>query len=265
METLRRSWELVKTSWSVLILDKELVLYPLVSGALLMLLFTLTFVPALLLEAVRSEALLWSLLAVAYFIGHFITQYFNAALISSALVRLKGGDPTFRTGIKVANRRLKLILQWSLLAATVGLLLSMLKNKSDGWTRLFGGLLEMGWNLVSYLVIPVMVVEGKSPLDAIQRSKEMLKATWGEQLGASIGFGVIAFIAMIPVAVLSILLMSVTADAAIGATFGIGAGVLVILVTTTLGGVYQAALFLYAKEKVVPPGFAAEQLRNSFR
>ena len=32
MERIRRSWELVKSSWSVLRSDRELMLYPIASG-----------------------------------------------------------------------------------------------------------------------------------------------------------------------------------------------------------------------------------------
>jgi len=144
MESITRAYRLAKIAWSVILADKELILYPVLSGLTLILLFTVMIVPFYLAELFDSTGLSLLLGFVFYLCVHIIIHFFNSALVSSALVRLKGGDPTLKTGFRIARRRFMLILKWSLVAATIGILLNFIKQRAGWMGSLFGGFLEIG-------------------------------------------------------------------------------------------------------------------------
>ena len=57
---------------------------------------------------------------------------------------------------------------------------------------LLGGLLEVAWAAITYFVVPVLVVDGVGPIEAIKRSSAILKRTWGEAVAGEGGLGIIA-------------------------------------------------------------------------
>src|SRR5206468_30808 len=59
---------------------------------------------------------------------------------------------------------------------------------------LVAGLLGMAWNVMTFFVLPVLVVEGVGPFAAVKRSCAVLKAAWGEALVANFGTGLLMFL-----------------------------------------------------------------------
>jgi hypothetical protein len=55
--------------------------------------------------------------------------------------------------------------------------------------RIVIGLVGMGWNIATYLIVPVLVTEELGVMDSVRRSSELLRKTWGEQLCGAIAFG----------------------------------------------------------------------------
>ncbi len=106
------------------------------------------------------------------------------------------GDPTLADGLRAADRHLPSILGYSLIAASVGLILNALQERSRKIIlgRIAVGMLGMAWTLISFLVVPVLVLEGVGPVAAIQRSTQLLTQTWGEQIASTFGFGAIGFL-----------------------------------------------------------------------
>lgn len=264
MHSIRKAFRLAKIAWLVILADKELLLYPILSGLSILALLSVSFFPMLLMEGFGNEGISLILLFGLYLAVTFILQFFNAALISSALVRLNGGNPTLKTGFRQAWKRVGLIAKWSLIAATVGMLLNAMRRRAGMFGSLFGGILEIGWNLVSFFVIPVLVVEGISPMDALHRSKDMLKKTWGEQLSGSFGFGVLTFALALPVGILIILLMPLFGSTVVPFVLLFLYLFAVTLFVTTMSGIYQAAMYLYARDGKITGYFEEADIRDAF-
>lgn len=264
MQSIRNAFRLAKIAWLVILADKELLMYPILASVSAILFAGLVFIPAYLIELNGPSPVASILFFLGYLGFMFIVQFFNAALVSSALVRLKGGDPTLKTGFRQAWKRVGLIARWTLFASTVGFLLSWIRQRSGFLGGLFGGLLEMGWNLLSFFVVPILVVEGISPMDALSRSKELLKSTWGEQLSANFGFGVLAFVLALPILVLVILLFPLFPNGLVPFAVAMVYGLALMLFTSTMSGIFQAALYLYAREGTVSSQFDESELRNAF-
>ena len=114
--------------------------------------------------------------------------FFNVALVSVADSRLAGGHATVNDGLEVAWQRKGKIFQWALFSATVGIVLRMIQERSAWLGRLITGLVGIGWTLASYFVLPLLAAEDVGPAEALQRSAEMFRETWGEQVTGGFSF-----------------------------------------------------------------------------
>src|SRR5690349_9958659 len=121
-DRIRRSWALTKASWAVLKSDRELLVFPAISFvALVIVLFSfvipLVTVPGLVnLDSGKVSVGGMVLTFVFYVVAYSVAFYFNTALVGAAMIRLKGGDPTIRDGLRVASSRLPQIIGFAIIA-----------------------------------------------------------------------------------------------------------------------------------------------------
>ena len=196
-----------------------------------------------------------------YCCNYFVIIFFNAGLIACAEIRMEGGDPGVSDGLRAAWARLPAIAGWAVLAATVGLVLRLIEERSNIAGQIAAALAGMAWSLTSFLVVPILVIENEGPISALRRSASMLKTTWGEQIIGNFSFGLIFMLLALP----GVLLM----------VAGIGGGnvpviimavvyfLVIALVQSALQGIFQAALYLYMRDGTAPEGFEAEALQAS--
>jgi len=272
---LSNGWELAKQSYRVLMLDKELLVFPLLSGLaclLVLVSFALPLVGSDYLETITDEraapqdAAVYVILFAFYFANYFVMTFFNTALIACAIIRFRGGDPTLADGFSAAFSRLPQIFGWSLVSATVGMILRIIESRSERAGRFVAGLLGMAWSAASYFVIPVLVVENVSPIQALKRSLSVLRQTWGEALGANFGIGLVVFLVSL-VAIVPIGLGLASGNMAmmiLGVGLGVSWLILVSLVSAALKAITIGALYLYATQNTVPEQFDENLLRQAF-
>ena len=137
--------------------------------------------------------------------------------------------------------------------------------------KIFSFISSVAWNLVTFLVVPILVVEGIGPIEAVKRSSQLLKKTWGEQLIGNIGIGLISglltfglLIVFVPIIVFTAKESMHVAAIGFGAMLGL-VMILLIVISSTLNTIYTAALYRYAAEGIVSNNFDENILRNSFR
>lgn len=271
LSRFKRSWYLFRASLHVLNQDRELLVFPLLSG-LATLTIIATFVIPLIWVSTETVAqssgsgwFAYASLFAFYLVSYFITYYFNTAVVSCAIYRMKGGDPDLKGGFRAATARIRQILGWALISATVGIILKHIQSKSNSIGTLIASAAGIAWSVASYLVIPIMVMEKMGPLDALKESGQLVRKTWGEQVVGNIGFGVFFSLILLPMFV--IIPMLVAFDNVVWYFIGISVLViyttLVSLVHSTLLSIFQAALYLYAREDYVPEGYDRTVLRES--
>ena len=266
--TFTRSWQLVKESWNVLSKDKELLVFPLISGIAVILIIASFILPLLfsgVLGSIVGPVAWIILLFVFYFVTYFVVIFFNTALIAAAHIRLSGGNPTIRDGLSQAAGHLRQIAAWALISATVGLVLSAIRNRAGAVGSIASGILGTAWSLVTFFVIPVMIFEEKGVVDAIKESMSLFRRTWGENIVGSIGLGLVMFPAII-------MLFAVIAAAMAGGAFIIPVAALFVLILGVTGvlysalrGIFTAALYSYARTGQVPEAFSGELIAGAFR
>ena len=278
-EKLSNSWELVKASAAVLQADKELLLFPVISAVLSILVVVTFAVPAMLAgvfasgfpEATGIPAAGYAAVLLFYVVQYFVIFFCNTALVGAALIRLRGGDPTVADGFRIAASRAGDILGYALIAATVGMLLRAISERSGLLGRLVVGLLGLAWNLATFLVVPVLVVENVGPIEAIRQSASYLKRTWGEQIVGNLGMGLVfGLISLGTLAAGVVLLVAAAATESAALIIFVAvclllAFVAIALVSSALSGVYAAAVYRYAAEGQTGGFFTPAMVRSAFR
>ena len=277
MKTIRRSIELMKQSWAVLKHDRELIWLPVISALVAGIVAAIILIPVGLSQdwdAVSGTgesasqqvgggvylAIAGLTLALA-----FISIFFRAALVSGAHERMMGGDPTVRSAIAGALERLPKLFGWAVITTIVGSILRAMEQRAGLLGRIVVNMVGMAWAVTTFLVIPVIVIENSGAVDSTKRSVALFRHTWGENLSAQVGFGLIGFLAFIPIVIL----------AAIGATIGtllgfvliavaVMAGIALITVLSALGAIFQTALYHYAVGTELAAELDPTMLRDSF-
>ncbi|MDD1719225.1 MAG: DUF6159 family protein [Methanoregulaceae archaeon] len=264
---LSRSWQLVRESFTVLEKDKEILLFPLVSGIALVLLAVSFILPVIFSAA--SSGITVALAAwffVLYYIASFIVIFFNTGLVTCAKIRLTGGDPMFSDGIRNAVRHLPSIIVWAAIAATVGLVLRLISERSGLIGKIVVGIIGVVWSLITYFVIPVLVFEEKGVIDSIKASASYFRKTWGETVIGQVSIGLIFFLLLLAGAVPVILTLfagNMTLFVAVSAVFIVYA-LIVLIISSALQGIFSTALYLYASTGKVPTAFTPELVANAF-
>ncbi len=271
-DKLSRSWGLVKASAAVLRSDKELMLFPVISG-LATLVVLATFV--LPVTALRMFSDGFGVAAVVvgfafYFCQYTVIVFFNCALVGAAMIRLDGGDPTLGDGLRAARARLPAILGYAAISATVGVLMQSLKHRDNGvLVRLLGSGLGALWTLATFLVVPILVSRDIGPIAAMKDSVRLLRRTWGENVIGNVGIGAAFGLLTGAVVVLGVALTVLSAQASL--PLAVVVGTVFVLATLFLGvfqaalsGIYSAALYRYAVSHETPAGFEGRDLAHAF-
>ncbi|TVP95740.1 MAG: hypothetical protein EA381_18190 [Planctomycetaceae bacterium] len=281
-QRLSNGWQLTQQSWTILRGDVKLLLFPLVSGIACLVVLASFAIPLIgsgyagqLFEADgaevdrRAQVIGYVGLFAFYFVNYLVIVFFNSALVACAIIRFKGGEPTLGDGFATAVSCLPQIFGWAFTAATVGVLLKVIESVSDRLGQVVTSLLGIGWSMVTYFIVPVIVVERLGPVAAIGRSGAVLKRTWGESFAANFGVGLITFLASL-VAIIPVVVgvFALTSGQAILGGIAIALGVCgllaVSLISSALKAILVAALYLYAAEGSVPGQFDERIFRDAF-
>jgi hypothetical protein len=264
---------LAKVSWKVLRKDRELLLLPVLSFLASIAVLALLWLPTL--SAIDTSAMAGesedpgAVLVVVGIITamalSIISVFFNGALVAGAHERLSGGDPTVRSAVGRAFSRLPGLLPWAILTGTVGLILQAARERAGWLGRFVVNMVGMAWQTATFLVVPAIVIDDHGAVSGLKASAALLKRTWGENIAARVGFGLLGLVAIIP-AVLVVVATGALGGAALvlGILVAVPYLALVVVVLTALNAVFQTALYLYATTGSVPTEFDDSNLQASF-
>jgi hypothetical protein len=277
-DRIGNSFALARSSWDVLRRDKRFVLFPIVSGLGCLFVFVSFALPLSVVglrggfELQAHQQPPWWTYVVAfayYFCNYFVIVFCNAALISCALMRFAGEEPTLADGFRAAGSRLPQIFAWALVSATVGVLLKVIENSHQRANEFISAILGTAWTVVTFFVVPVLVVEKVGPFDALRRSVQLLKQTWGEALAGHWGLGLFIFLLLLPgflafgLGIFLAAYIPALGLAVIGLSliYLLGCGAL----SSALNTVFLAALYQFAAFKTIPLGFDRGEIEGAFR
>lgn len=278
-DRISNGFSLARSSWAVLMRDKHLIVFPVVSGILFVVVVASFAVPLAALvdwnkvqqQADNNRVPPWVYLVTFafYFCTYFVTIFCNAALISCAFLRFNGENPTVGDGFRAAMSRLPQIFAWALVSATVGVLLKVVENINEKVGAFVASLLGAVWSIMTFFVVPVLVVEKVGPMEAVSRSVSLLKKTWGEALVGRMGIGFALLLLALPIILVFVAGVYLLASGmtAVGVAMLIAGGVLLLIylaVSAALHTILLAALYQYAADGQVPEGFERDSFAGAF-
>src|SRR2546423_256063 len=159
---------------------------------------------------------------------------------------------------------------WTLATQSVGVLLRMIEERVGFIGKIVIAMLGTAWTIATYFVVPVLVVEKLGPLDALKRSAEIIKKSWGESLVSNLGIGLVTtlvtMLLIVTTAVFTIMLavkLGSIAVALAGVALVLVIIVLAALVSSALSSIALCASYLYATEGKVPRAFADSGLQHA--
>lgn len=272
---------IVKESWNVLKQDKEIMWFPVLSSVvtLLVVLAMAAFYFFVLLggslasftgegTVAISDVVAYGTLFIYYLVIFFIVNFFEAGLYTIVQARFSGQNLGFSDGIRGARQHMGKIFLWSLISATVGVILRIIADKSAIIGKIVAGVLGAAWNILTYFSLPSLIVGNTSVKDSFKDSASVIRKTWGETIIVNFGVGLFFFLIVILLMlvsiVLAIVLQSVIAAIVIGALFILSV-IILSIVSTTLGSIFKLALYNYAKNGVVPQGFSPDVVRGAIK
>jgi len=272
MGRFQMSWEIAKRSWAVLRADKTLAWFPVLSalGSLIVIgVLGGLFLVAGIDDSANGTSLQplgWVLIVVAYLALAMVQTYFLAGLVAGADRRLRGQDSTLRGALEIANSRLHRLLPWAVVTATVTMVLQAIEERFGIIGTIVARLVGLAWNLVTFLVVPILVLEDLGVGDALKRSKDLFKKTWGENVLGQFGLGFVGVLLALP----GIALIAIGAAAGTAGLFllgGIGVVLLVAsaVIVSALSGIYRTALYHFAANGSVPGEFSGIDFDAAFR
>ena len=279
---ISHTWSLMGQSWDLLKQDKELLIFPLVSGICCILVIASFVIPSVVNEtylppaggegqeevvSAQDQVIYYAKLFSFYFSNYFVIIFFNSAIAGCASMRMHGHNPTIGDGFSIAFSRIHVILGWALISATVGLILRIIEDKNKKIGAIVASLLGTAWTLISFLVLPILVIENIGPFAALKKSTALFKKTWGAQLGANFSFGMIFFLLFLPAILIVVLgVLSQSAPVMIACiVIAILYTIVLSLIQSTLGVIFQTALYYYADSGAAPAGFDTQMLQSSVR
>ena len=279
-DRLSRSWGLVKASASILMKDRSLLIFPLISCIAVVLVVACFALPLGGMSALdglsgedgRPVSTAHYVVAFLFYLSQYFVIFFcNTALIGAVMLRLDGGAPTVGDGLRIATSKFFAILGYAFIAATVGMILRAIQERVGFIGQIVVSLLGVGWTLATYLVVPVLAARDVGPFEAISESAELLKTTWGEsvigQAGLGAAFGLIYFGVMICGMLLVAMAAALHSVAltVMAAIVVILAVIFTALIHAALSGIYAAALYRYATDTQATAGFDSQALEQAFR
>lgn len=191
---------ILSASWKMLLEDRQMFWLPIISAVGSLIAAAVLFAPGYLIgRQVQNPHHVGLYLggALASFGASVVAIYFQAALVIAAYDRADGGTPTVGSALAATWKVKGKVLSWALLTTTVGMAIRALEERFGWFGTILGFLGGLAWAIASFLVVPVLVAEGLGPVQALKRSAQLLRDTWGTSLRTTLRFGVIQVVTML--------------------------------------------------------------------
>jgi len=264
----------MSTTWKILKADKRLLAIPFISGACCLILLATFVVPLHKTGSLTSSPdgfifsqsfSFYAVLFAFYLCNYFVILFFNSIIVACAANLIRGNDPSISNGFRMAVAHLPSIFGWALISATVMLMLRIIEGTSRSGRRFIASILGTLWSVITYLVVPIMVIEGKGPGEAMDESKKLVEKTWGKMVMGDFSFGWIFFLFMVPA--LPVIMMIGDPGNGPNFKFLLGGAVIYLIAIATIQSALQAlfhmVMYFYACDGKVPFNFPRYLVENS--
>ncbi|MEK7161219.1 MAG: DUF6159 family protein [Patescibacteria group bacterium] len=272
---------IVKESWAVLKQDKEIMWFPVLTtittmfAVLIMVMLFFVFVLNGSLQTFTmpkdqqiSHVTMYSALFIYYLVVFFIINFFQAGLFIIVQGRFSGQDLGFKDGMNGAANNFNKIFIWSVISATVGVILRIIADKSKLIGKVVASLFGAAWNILTYFSLPSLVIGNTSIKDSFKESAAMIRKTWGETIIVNFGAGL--FFALLAVLLTALFIGIVVIFPSLVVFFivlglFIASMIVISIISSALNSIFKLALYNYARTGQVPTGFSSEVVKGAVK
>ena len=272
---MRASFILFKETFRFFWADKEMIWVPIITSLMQLFLIGLAVVTVIIPAGIFNSAdtettgltlFEYGYVFLFYVIGAFTVSFTQATITHIVYTRVHGGNATLGNGLRVACAHAGNLFVWACITSTVGLILRAIAERSQLLMKLLVMVLGAVWSVLTYFVVPAIIIDNKSAVSGIRHSGTVFKRTWGETIVSNISFSLVMFVMFFVLAIAFVGLVVVTGGSAgmvvvSGSIFMIAIFVL-ILIHSVLDSVLRTLLYVYANEGTVPVDFNRELLEN---
>lgn len=248
-DRLSSGWTISMNSFSILKKNKQLIIFPILSGVSLVLTAGIFILGVLAVagwdvEYIKTDnrVMNYALLFGFYFVNYFVVVFFNMALIHCSKLYFDGEEVTVSKGLQFSASRIGVIVSWAMFAATVGTILKIIQENTGAIGKIVTGLLGFVWGITTFFVVPVIAYENLGPVDAFKRSAELMKNKWGESLGATFSLGLVQMVVVI-LAAIPVFLIAAYVNVFAGIFIGIMAGVTIFAVFSAAQTIFISSVY----------------------
>ena len=268
---IRASYLLFIETFKYLWSDNELLWIPILSGLTQLFLFGVIAVMWLIpfgflgeggntQEMQHIQGIEYLYIFVLYVISAFTAAYSQAIVTHIVYTRVRGGDATLWNGIATAGKHWMTLFAWACITSTVGIILRVIAERSSILVKIIVLILGSAWSVLTYFVVPAIIIDNKSAFSAIGHSGAVFKRTWGETLVANISLALVFMLAFFALSVFG---------GVVAATRGVDDFFVIIPIfiivgvfSTVLDNVLRVLLYVYASEQIIPTNFNKELLES---
>jgi hypothetical protein len=211
------------------------------------------------------QSLTYGIIFIFYVISFFTVTYFQVALTAVVHERISGGNIDFKEGIHRATQILGKIFVWSVIAATVGIVLKVIADRSQWLGKLVSSLLGAAWTIATLFIAPTLLLDNVSVWQSIKNSADVFKKTWGESIITNVSLGLFTFIAILLTVAFYVLLGLGLATIGFNLIGIMGVSILCVLtiiliaiLSSCLSEIFKVALYSYARSGKIAEGFSPE-------
>jgi len=271
-------------SYSMIWIHKRLLVFPVISSiaaALVMASFVLPLWQTGQLVAwlqfldeetvTQTDPFMYVTAFLFYFCNYLVIVFFNVGLVSSVMRIMNGGSTSIGYGLSFALRRLPQIFGWALISAVIGVLLKAIENSNKRAARIVVAILGSAWTALSYFVIPVIVVDGYSPVKAFRESTSILKKSWGTALVGGFSLGFIGFLLTLPLILVLCLVFGAAFNSGnefamvASVVFAVLSVMLLIASSAAADGIFKVYLYTWATGRTLPEDTNVDSFDDAFR
>jgi hypothetical protein len=198
---ISRGWNFMKQALSMGFKERSL-FKPSVYLVVTSILYFIAWVVVIVVGKIDMESDTGYILAACATFGSFLIFYFFCGMTVNMIdVYIKGGKPSVGDAFKDAAKNFVAISMLALVSTLVELIAKLARQRARGLPGLIfailAGIINAGWTVVSFLLLPAIIIEDASFLGALKRVRDLHKRNLlligvGE-VGVRFVTGVIAF------------------------------------------------------------------------
>ena len=242
-------WTIANNSFKVLKENRQLIVFPILSGISMILIVASFFTVALgfagwnvdnISDPGKVES--YAIVFAFYIINYFVIVFFNMALIHCTSLYFKGEEVTIRKGIDFSMSRIGSIFAWAVFAGTIGGILKIIQENVGSLGKIITGIIGIVWSVATFFVVPVIAYENLGPIGAFKKSAKLMREKWGESIGAGFSFFLIEIVAILAIAIMAFLL-AISTNVIVGVAIAVIGLLLLMTVISALKTIFISAIY----------------------